>query len=115
MTSARRDRSLGLQDTQAKTKSVEVDIRKAADHAAVIGTVLAQELPAAVRVGDVAQAIAQTEELEHKLTESAQTLAEVTAELGREVKKNHIASKRLPKSRATLGSLPVAGRRARKP
>ena len=88
-----------------KTKAVEFEIRKASDHAAVIGTVLAQQLPDEVQVGEVAQAIEQTEDLEQKLAESAATLANVSAELGREIKKRRHVSEELNKSEARVARL----------
>jgi len=71
----------------------------------VIGTVLAQELPAEVQVGEVAQAIEQTEQLEQKLVESAATLAEVSAELGREIIKCQEVTEKLNKSQARVDEL----------
>ena len=99
------DQTDGLQETRKKTKAAEADIQRAADHAGVIGTVLAQEIPYEVLVGDVAQAIEQTEELEHKLAESATTLAEVSAELGREIKKRRQVTAELDKTRAHVDKL----------
>ncbi len=71
----------------------------------MIGTVLAQELPAEVQVGEVAQAIEQTEQLEQKLVESAATLAEVSAELGREIIKCQEVTEKLNKSQARVDEL----------
>ena len=64
---SQREQTGGLQVVHEKTKAVEDEIRRASDQVAVIGTVLAQQLPDDVQVGDVAQAIEQTEELEQKL------------------------------------------------
>lgn len=100
-----RMQSGGLNVAHEKTKAVEVEIRKASDHAAVIGTVLAHQLPDEVRVGEVAQAIEQTEDLEQKLAESAATLANVSAELGREIKKRRHVSEELNKSEARVAEL----------
>ena len=100
-----RVQSSGLNVAQVKTKAVEVEIRKASDHAAVIGTVLAQQLPDEIQVGEVAQAIGQTEDLEQKLAESAATLANVSAELGREIKKRRHVSEELNKSEARVARL----------
>lgn len=102
---SRRDQADSLQETHKKTKAVEADIQRASDHAAVIGTVLAQELPGEVQVGEVAQAIEQTEELEQKLAESAATLADVSAELGREIKKRRKVTEKLNKSQARVSRL----------
>jgi septal ring factor EnvC (AmiA/AmiB activator) len=105
MKASRRDPSTGLQDVQKKTKKVEVDIHRAADHAAVISTVLTHALPDEVLVGDVARAVEQTEELEDKLVRSAETLADVTAELGREIEKRRNVTEKLTESRAHVDKL----------
>ena len=99
------DKSDVLQQVHRKTEAVEAEIRRAADHAGVSGAVLAQELPDEIQVGEVAQAIEQTEELEQKLSQSAATLADVTAELGREIKKRRAVTKELDKSRAHVEQL----------
>ena len=99
------DRSDVLQQTHRKTKAVEADIQRASDHAGVIGAVLAQELPDEIQVGEVAQAIEQTEELEQKLAQSAATLADVSAELGREIKKRREVTRELDKTRAHVEQL----------
>lgn len=95
----------GLDVAHEKTKTVEVDILRASDQAAVISTVLAQQLPDDVQVGDVARAIEQTEHLEQKLAESAATLANVSAELGREIKRRREVAKELNKSEARVARL----------
>ena len=81
MTDKPADTAQSLHEVHEKTQAVQADIERAADQAGVIGTVLAQEVPAAVQVGDVAAAIEQTGALEQKLADSAEALAEVTAEL----------------------------------
>ena len=113
MSVSHHDQTDGLQETRKKTKAAEVDIQRAADHAGVIGTVLAQEIPDEVQVGDVAQAIEQTEELEHKLAESAATLAEVSVELGREVKKRRKVTAELTKSQARVDKLTTSAKKAK--
>ena len=92
-------------DTVDKTGAVAADIQSAASQVGVIGTVLAQELPDELQVGEVAQALEQTEELEHKLTESAETLAEVTAALEHEVQRRREADAKLTRSRAQVEAL----------
>jgi len=72
-----------LDEVQQKTQAVQAEVESAADEAAVISTVLAQEIPAEAQVGDVAAAIEQTAALEQKLADSAEALADVTAELER--------------------------------
>lgn len=88
-----------------KTEAVAADLKHASDHAMVIGTVLSQELPAQVQVGEVAQAIDQTGELKEKLAQSAETLTEVSAELVEEIVKRRKVSKQLETSRAKVDKL----------
>lgn len=94
-----------LQKPLQKTQAVTADLHAASNHAMVIGTVLAVELPAQVQVGEVAQALDQTEELKEKLAESAETLSEVSAELEQEIAKRRKVSKQLEVSRAQVVEL----------
>ena len=100
-----------LQDTLDKTSAVTADIQSAASQAAVIGTVLAQELPDELQVGEVAQALGQTEALEQKLADSAETLADVTATLEQEIQKRHEADDKLARSRAQVKALSTQAQR----
>lgn len=108
------DQTDGLQGAHKKAKAVEADIQSASDHVGVIGAVLAQELPDEVQVGEVAQAIEQTEQLEQKLAESAATLADVSAELGREIKKRRKVTEKLNKTQARVEKLSGAAKKTRK-
>jgi hypothetical protein len=76
-----------LEQTLEKTEAVAADVQRASDNLAVVNTVLEQGLPEEVQVGDVAQAIEQTSQLEEKLAKSAETLAEVNAALSEEIEK----------------------------
>ncbi len=81
-----------LDQTLDKTEAVAADVQRASEDLAVINTVLEQELPKNVQVGDVAQAIEHTGELERKLADSAQQLAEVNAALAQEIEKRNEAT-----------------------
>ena len=94
-----------LQIPLQKTQAVAAVLQNASDHAMVIGTVLTQELPPHVQVGEVAQAIEQTEELKEKLAESAGTLTEVSAELEQEIAKHKEVAKQLEATRAKVEAL----------
>ncbi len=83
---AQLDRTLG------KTEAVAADVQRASEDLAVINTVLEQELPKDVQVGEVAQAIEHTGQLEKKLAASAQQLAEVNAALAHEIEKRNEAT-----------------------
>jgi DNA repair ATPase RecN len=94
-----------LQGTLDATRAVTAEIQKASDQAAVIGTVLAKELPDEFQVADVAQAIEQTGELEQKLSDSADQLAEVSEALAQEIAKRQAVSKKLEASREEVERL----------
>ncbi|MBT2324263.1 hypothetical protein J7E62_18085 [Variovorax paradoxus] len=81
-----------LDRTLDKTEAVAAEVQRASDDLAVINTVLEQELPEDVQVGDVAQAIEHTGQLEKRLAESAETLAEVNAALAQEIEKRKEAT-----------------------
>ena len=76
-----------LDKTLQKSEEVAADVQRASDNLAIVSTVLEQELPEEVQVGEVAQAIEQTSQLEEKLAKSAEKLAEVNAALSEEIEK----------------------------
>ncbi|WP_390343777.1 response regulator [Variovorax boronicumulans] len=76
-----------LDKTLKKSEQVAADVQRASDNLAVVSTVLEQELPDEVQVGEVAQAIEHTSQLEEKLAQSAEKLAEVNAALSEEIEK----------------------------
>ncbi|WP_432731723.1 hypothetical protein [Variovorax sp. W6] len=76
-----------LDHTLEKSEQVAADVQRASDNLAVVNTVLEQELPDDVQVGEVAQAIEHTSQLEEKLAKSAEKLAEVNAALSEEIEK----------------------------
>jgi methyl-accepting chemotaxis protein len=76
-----------LDRTLQKSEQVAADVQRASDNLAVVNTVLEQELPDEVQVGEVAQAIEHTSQLEQKLAKSAEKLAEVNAALSEEIEK----------------------------
>lgn len=76
-----------LVQTLQKTKSVAAEVQRAADHLSVVNTVLEQELPDEIQAGEVAQAIAQTGQLEKKLAKSAEKLDQANEALGEEIEK----------------------------
>ncbi|MDQ0016463.1 putative coiled-coil protein SlyX [Variovorax boronicumulans] len=76
-----------LDRTLQKSEEVAADVQRASDNLAVVSTVLEQELPDEIQVGEVAQAIEHTSQLEEKLAKSAEKLAEVNAALSEEIEK----------------------------
>jgi hypothetical protein len=83
-----RDQATTLGQTLEKTEAVAADVQRASDNLAVVNTVLEQELPEEVQVGEVAQALEHTGKLEKKLAESAEALAEANAALAQEIEKH---------------------------
>lgn len=105
MSTSVEDRGEELLKPLQKTEAVAADLEDASDHAMVIGTVLAQELPLEVQVGEVAQALVQTAELKERLAQSAETLTEVSAELEQEIAKRRTVARQLDASRAQVTAL----------
>lgn len=97
--------STSLDRTLEKTERVAADVQKASDNLAVVNTVLEQELPEEVQVGEVALAIAHTSQLEEKLAQSAEQLAEVNAALSEEIEKRIEATAQRDESAARVKKL----------
>ena len=102
-----------LDRTLDKTKAVAEEVQRAAEDLAVVGTVLEQELPAEVQVGDVALALAHAEELEQKLAASAEKLAEANLALEREIEKRTAVTKQRDESEARVEQLTKEADRSR--
>ncbi|QFZ85598.1 MULTISPECIES: hypothetical protein [Variovorax] len=94
-----------LDKTLKKSEQVAADVQSASDDLAVVSTVLEQELPDDVQVGEVAQAIEHTSQLEEKLAQSAEKLAEVNAALSEEIEKRIEATAERNESQALAEQL----------
>jgi len=94
-----------LDHASGKTQAVAADVKRAAEDLLVVNTVLEQELPEELQVGDVAQAIEHTGHLEKKLSESAESLAEVHAALEDEIAKRKEVTAQRDASRALVDKL----------
>ncbi|RYY97330.1 MAG: hypothetical protein EOO24_19945 [Comamonadaceae bacterium] len=94
-----------LQHALRQSTAVTAEVQHASDHLAVVGTVLEQNLPEEVQVGDVAQALSHTVELEKKLAASARSLAEVNAVLEEEIEKRTELTERLDEAHAMVEKL----------
>ncbi|KIQ31415.1 hypothetical protein RT97_16105 [Variovorax paradoxus] len=94
-----------LDKTLQKSEEVAADVRRASDNLAVVSTVLEQELPDEIQVGEVAQAIEHTSQLEEKLAKSAEKLAEVNAALSEEIEKRIEATAERDESQALAEKL----------
>ncbi len=91
---------MALLQTLEKTEAITADVQHVSQQLAVVNAVLEESLPEEVQVGDVAQAISQTGELEKKLAESAHALAEVSLALEHEIGKRKEAVAQLGDARA---------------
>ena len=94
-----------LDKTLKKSEQVAADVQRASDNLAVVSTVLEQELPDEVQVGEVAQAIEHTSQLEEKLAQSAEKLAEVNAALSEEIEKRREVTAERDESQALAEEL----------
>ncbi len=70
-----------LENVIDKAKEVAAEIQQAADNLAVANTVLQEQIPDEVQVGEVAQALGQSDEVEKIITKSAETLDQVNSEI----------------------------------
>ena len=94
-----------LDRTLDTTKAVAAEVRRAAEDLAVVATVLEQELPEEVQVGDVALAIAHADELEKQLEASAAKLLEANDALEREIEKRTEITKQRDESETRVAQL----------
>ena len=77
-------------------------VENSAAELAVINTVLKQEIPDHVQVGDVAQALQRTDELEAKISDAAQDLAQVNEVLAQEIDQRADLEHELAETKAAL-------------
>ena len=84
-----------LGTTLRKTEALTLEVQRASDDLAIVHTVLEHELPSEIQVGEVAQALQHTGQLEEKLAQSAGELIEVNAVLAEEIEKRKNAEAQL--------------------
>lgn len=77
-------------------------LEQSACELAVIHAVLKQEIPVQVQIGEVAQALQKTDELETKINDSAQELAQVNEVLAQEIDKRADMERELAETKAAL-------------
>ncbi|MDM0013359.1 hypothetical protein QTH87_13025 [Variovorax sp. J22P168] len=94
-----------LDHSAGTTRTVAADVKRASEDLLVINTVLEQELPEELQVGDVAQAIEHTGHLEKKLAESAESLAQVHEALEQEIEKRKKVTAQRDASQALVEKL----------
>ena len=71
-----------------KAKKVAAEIQQAADNLSIVNAVLQERIPREVQVGDVAQALDQSDEVEEIIDDSAKALEQVNGELEQAAKSN---------------------------
>ena len=79
------DSSTPLERALEQNETAKGIVEQSAAELVVIHAVLKQELPAQVQVGDVAYALQRTDELEIKISDTAQELAQVNEVLAQEI------------------------------
>lgn len=77
-------------------------VEQSACELAVIHAVLKQEIPEQVQIGEVAQALQKTDELETKINDTAQELAQVNEVLAQEIDKRADMESELAEAKAAL-------------
>lgn len=91
-----------LAHTLNQTAQVKDKVAVVGDELLVINAVLKQELPQAVKIGEVAQALDKSDELEIKVQECVDDLEQVNQALEDEVTKRHRLEQQLARSQAEL-------------
>lgn len=77
-------------------------VEQSAAELVVIHAVLKQEIPDHVQVGDLAQALQRTDELEVKINDTAQDLAQVNEVLAQEIDERADLERELAQTKAAL-------------
>jgi hypothetical protein len=75
-----------IADALDKNKQATEDVKKAADDLAVVHAVLDTKLAKGASDGEVARAVAETDKVEKRLTQSAEKLDQVNETLEREIR-----------------------------
>ncbi len=68
----------------------------------MIHAVLKQEIPDHIQIGDVAQALQRTDEIEASISDTAQELAEVNVALAHEIDERAVLERELEVTKAAL-------------
>ena len=77
-------------------------MEQSADELAVIHAVLAQEIPDHIQTGEVAMALSRTDELETKISDTAQELAHVNEVLAHEIDERASLERELEQTKVAL-------------
>jgi C4-dicarboxylate-specific signal transduction histidine kinase len=82
--------------------AVKDTVEQSASELVVINAVLKQEIPDHVQVGDIAQALQRTDELEVKISDTAHDLARVNEVLAQEIDQRVDLERELAETKAAL-------------
>jgi C4-dicarboxylate-specific signal transduction histidine kinase len=85
-----------------QNETVKDVVEQSAAELVVINAVLKHEIPGHVQVGDVAQALQRTDELEAKINDTANDLAQVNEVLAQEIDERVDLERELAKTKAAL-------------
>ena len=96
------DDSTALGRALDQNTAVQDAVERSAAELVVINAVLKQEIPDHVQVGDVAQALQRTDELEVKINDTAQDLAQVNEVLAHEIDQRVDLERELAETKAAL-------------
>ncbi|MES2977528.1 MAG: hypothetical protein V4731_03825 [Pseudomonadota bacterium] len=98
-----------------QSDAVQEVVAESAAELLIINTVLSKEIPPPVKTGEVAQALVKTAELESRIGQSAEELAEVNELLKQELSERAELERKLAESQAALaraGGRPIGDARA---
>jgi C4-dicarboxylate-specific signal transduction histidine kinase len=85
-----------------QNSNVKDTVQQSSAELAVISAVLKQELPSEVKKGDVAQALQKTDDLEHRIQDTAHDLAEVNEAIAHEIDERAALERELAATKAAL-------------
>ena len=85
-----------------QNETVMDTVAQSAVELVMINAVLKQEIPPHVKIGDVAQALQKTDELETKINDTTQDLAQVNQVLAREIDERAALERELAQTKAAL-------------
>ena len=96
------DPSTPLERALEQNETAHDIVEQSAAELVVIHAVLKQELPDHLQTGDVAHALQRTDELEIKISDTAQELAHVNEVLAREIGERHDLERELAAAKTAL-------------
>jgi C4-dicarboxylate-specific signal transduction histidine kinase len=94
--------STALERALDQNAAVQDTVEQSAAELVMINAVLKQEIPDHVQVGDIAQALQRTDELEVQISHTAQDLAQVNEVLAQEIDEREDLERELAETKAAL-------------